>query len=63
MLIMIAEDIVLTGVVVTKLDANVGEVVIGGLMGSDPVKTAVSWGKIQNSKIENCLTMKLSSVL
>ena len=39
MLIMIADDVVLPGIVVTKLEANVGEVILGGFLGTDPVKT------------------------
>ena len=35
----IAEEIVLPGVVVKELEADFVEVVLGGLLGSDPVET------------------------
>ena len=38
-MMIIADDVVLLGVVVKKLEADVGEVVFGGLFGTDPVET------------------------
>ena len=39
MLMMVAEDVELPGVVVKKLEADVGQVVFGGLLSSDPDET------------------------
>ena len=43
MLMIIAEEVVLPGVVVKELEADVVEVVLGGLLGSDPVEP-YRWG-------------------
>ena len=46
MLMMIAEDGLLHGVVVTKLEKDVGEVVFGVLLGTDPVEIAELGGSV-----------------